>query len=221
MRRRGAGVRRRGLRRAVKSVHHFKESYRLANIPVVANGSNNGVLTAALTDLTNANHFKQLFDLYKITGVKFKFLYRANSADTQGSVGNTGIPVLYTAPNRDPAVVAPISIADILNDDGIKIHRCDGLLGKGGIYIKTPKPDMKAQVVDEGGLPIGTSLQQWQLGVGASKQWWLCTGGNAQSLDQSSVPHYGLRYFLDNTFCDKDQIVEVYATLYFSMKEQD
>lgn len=220
MRRRGYGMRRRGLRR-VKNVHHFKESFRLSNILVNANSQNSGVLTCSLANLTNYGSFQKLYDLYKITGVKFKFLYRANSADTVGSTASTGIPTLYTAPNRDPEVPAPTSIVDILNDDGIKIHRCDGLVGRGGIYVKAPKPDMKSQVVDAGGFPIGKVIQQWQLGVGASKQYWLCTGGNSQTLDQSDVKHYGLRWFLDNTFCVSEQIVEVYATLYFSMKEQD
>lgn len=221
MARRRKYARRGGLRRPVKSVHHFKEQFRLPNILVAANSQVSGTIAPQIANLLNYANFKQLFDLYKITGVKLKFLYRGNSADTQGSAGATGIPVLYTAINRDPAVPAPASIADLLNDDTCRIHRGDGLLGKGGVYIKSPKPDMQADVVNKEGIFIGTTIQQLQLNTGSRSQFWLTTGGNGQTIDQSVVKHYGLRWFLDNTFNAADQVVEVYATMYFSMKEQD
>lgn len=220
--RRGRGkkmYRRRGLRRAVKTVHHFKETCQLSTItaPGLANAS--GILSCNLSQLNNSAQFRGLFDLYKITGVKFKFLYKYNSAEAM--TGAAGLPTLYTAINRDPFTPAPLSTGDILNDDGIRIHRADQLQGKGGIYIKSPKPDMSA-VVTVGGVPTGGIVTtQWNLGVGSSKQYWLTTGGNAQGLDQSAVNHFGLRYLLDNSGNATAQDVLVYATLYFSMKEQD
>lgn len=212
--------RRRVIRRALRPVHHFKEMYRLEDITVAGGLTTAGVLSTKIDSLVNWPSFGNLYDLYKITGVKFKFLYKYNSADP--NIGGAGLPTLYTAVNRDPMVPAPANVGDILNDDSIKIHRCDGLIGKGGIYIKSPKPDMTLTVQSETGGPvIGTAVQQWNYGVGSSKQPWLCTGGNAQSLDQSGVKHYGLRYLLDNTLNATSQVVEVYATLYFTMKEQD
>lgn len=212
--------RRRVLRRVLRPVHHFKEMYRLEDIQVAGGLTTSGVLNTTINSLTNWSAFENLFDLYKITAVKFKFLYKYNAADP--AIGGTGIPTLYTAINRDPMVGSPSGVGDILNDDGIRIHRCDGLVGKGGIYIKSPKPDMTLTVQSQTGGPvIGTAVQQWNFGVGNSKQPWLCTGGNAQALDQSGVKHFGLRYLLDNTNNVQSQVVEVYATLYFSMKEQD
>lgn len=210
---------RRGLRRAVKVVHHFKETCQLSTITAAGLGNASGILSCNLSQLNNSAQFRGLFDLYKITGVKFKFLYRFNSADTATAGG--AMPTLYTAINRDPFTPAPLSIGDILNDDGVRIHRVDQLQGKGGIYIKSPKPDMSGAVT-VGGVPTGGIVtSQWNLGVGSSKQYWLTTGGNAQGLDQSQVNHFGLRYLLENSTNTLAQDVLVYATLYFSMKEQD
>lgn len=200
-------------------VHTFKETFRTSDITVGANSNVAGVLACNLSQLNNQTAFKNMFDLFRITGVKWTFLYRYNSAEA--STSNAGIPTLYTAINRDPFAPAPLNIADILNDDSIKIHRCDTLLGKGGRYVKSPKPDMSAAVTVDGVPTGGLITQQWNLGVGNSKQYWLCTGGNSQALDQSSVNHYGLRYLLSNYNNAQSQIVEVYATLYFQMKEQD
>lgn len=201
------------------SVHRFKETFRTTDITVGANTNVASVLSCNLNQLNNSAQFKGLFDLYRITGVKWTFLYRKNSADA--STANGSFPTLYTAFNRDPFVPAPVSIADILNDDSVKIHRCDSLLGKGGRYLKSPKPDMTGVVTSDGVPTGGLVAQQWNLGVGNNKQYWLSTGGNSQSLDQSGVNHYGLRYLLSNNDNAQAQVVEVYATLYFQMKEQD
>lgn len=201
------------------SVHRFKETFRTTDITVGANASVSSVLSCNLNQLQNSAQFKGLFDLFRITGVKWTFLYRYNSAEA--SSPNSAFPTLYTAINRDPFVPPPVSIADILNDDSCKIHRADGLVGKGGRYIKSPKPDMTIGVT-AGGVPTGGAVvQQWNLGVGNNKQWWLTTGGNAQALDQSGTNHFGLRYLLANNDNQQSQVVEVYATLYFQMKEQD
>lgn len=210
--------RRRALRK-LKMVHHFKEMFRTTDITIPAGSTANGVLSCSLSQLVNQANFTGLFDLYKITGVKWRFLYKFNSADTASTT--VALPTLYTAINRDPFVPAPVTIGDILNDDTCRIHRCDGLVGKGGIYIKSPKPDMTGAVVVEGNPTGGIVTQQWQLGTSSRQQYWLTTGGNGQALDQSGVKHYGLRYFADNTSNLTAQVIEVYATLYFSMKEQD
>lgn len=207
------------IKRAVKQVHHFKEMCRLPDITVAAASSTSNVLSGTLAMLTNSAQFRGLFDLYKITGVKFRFLYKYNSAEA--TIGGGAIPVLYTAINRDPFTPPPASVSDILNDDTCKIHRCDTLLGKGGRYIKSPKPDMSSLVTAQGVPTGGIVTQQWNLGLGNRNQYWLTTGGNAQALDQSGVGHFGLRYLLDNSQNTVSQVVEVYATLYFSMKEQD
>lgn len=190
-------------------------------IPVAANSTTYGVIHFNLNQLTNQASFKNLFDLYRITAVKCSFMFRNNSADTNLALNTGQLPILYTAINRDPFSPPPISVADVLNDDTCRIHRCDSLVGKGGIYIKSPKPDMTS-LVYAGGEPTGGSvIQQWNLGVGNNKQYWLTTGGSGAPLDQSGVNHYGIRYALDNLGNANPQEVQVFATLYFQMKEQN
>lgn len=214
------GVRRK-LTRRVKITHHFKEICQLSQITAAGTATTSGVISWNLNQLTNNASFKNLFDLYKITGVKLKMLYRHNVSDSGEPAGIGEIPVMYMAPNRDPFVPPPTTVGDILNDDGVKIFRCDAFKGKGGLYLKSPKPDMSSAVT-VGGVPSGGLVTtQWNYGTGSKFQPWLTTGGNGQALDQSGVSHYGYRYFFDNSQSTQTQTVYVYATLYFSMKEQD
>lgn len=197
------------------AVHRFQEMCQLTNISAAPNASSTGVLSINLNNLVNSASFKNLFDLYKINGVKFSFLFRHNTSETNQPATVGDLPILYTAINRDPFVPPATSVADILNDDTCRIHRADGLIGKGGIYVKCPKPDMSVAI--EGGVVS----QQWNYGVSKKFQPWLTTGGNGQAIDQSSVNHYGLRWYFENLSSAQLQTVQVFATVYFSMKEQD
>lgn len=192
-------------------VHYFKEICQLPSLVAPTAGNGSGLVTYHLNDLANAAHFKQLFDLYKITGVKLKIIPRFNVGEV--SVGNTSgqggnLPVLYIAPNRDPYVPAPGGIQDILNDDGVKIIRLTRPIS---MYLKSPK----ATIQNSGGdVPF-------QFGTSSAFQPWLTTGGNGQVVDQSSTAHYGHRWFISNGNGNLEVVLDVYATYYFCMKEQD
>lgn len=190
-------------------VHRFIEKTQLPSIGVSAGSSAPGVITYKLNDLTNAASFKSLFDLYKLTGVKLTFIPLFNTSQTSdlNTLSQAGtLPMLYVAPNRDPYVPAPTSVADILNDDGCKIIR---LTKPVSMYIKSPKPNL---LTDSGAaIPLQTNV---------STQFWLTTGGNGQVVDQSSVPHHGHRFFLTNN-ATSEVVIQVYAKYYFAMKEQD
>lgn len=192
-------------------VHYFKENCQLTSITVPANNTVSGIITYKLTDLLNSPSFTNLFDLYKLMGVKLRLITQANVSETTftnaaGQVGS--LPMLYIAPNRDPFVPAPASVGDVLNDDGCRIIRFERPYKT---YLKSPKPLIKDS--EGANIPL-------QLGTKSSQQFWLTTGGGAQSVDQSAVQHYGHRYFLVNQTA-APLIVQVYATYYFSMKEQD
>lgn len=211
----GARRRRAGVRVLAKKTHWFKEACQLPSISALANSNGAGTITFRLNDLANAPSFKLLFDLYKITGVKVKIVPKVNSADST-VVGNANgqsgtLPMLYIAENRDPYVPAPISVADILNDDGVRIIRMDRPVN---LYIKAPK----ARVY--GGLDQSTEIPL-QFNVGSKWQPWLTTGGNGQVLDQSNLSHYGFRWYISNGVGNFEQVFDVYATYYFAMKEQD
>lgn len=210
----GARRRRAGVRVLAKKTHWFKETTQLPSISALANNNGAGVMTFKLNDLNNAPSFKLLFDLYKLTGVKIKIVPKVNVSDATTVANANGqagtLPMLYIAENRDPYVPAPISIADILNDDGVKIIRMTKPIN---LYIRAPKPRVFTSA--------GTDEIPLQFNVGSKWQPWLTTGGNGQVVDQSGTEHYGFRWYISNGVGNFEQVFDVYATYYFAMKEQD
>lgn len=197
-------------------VHYFKEMTQLTSLGVGAGGMQGFNITYKASDLTNWPNFKNMFDLYKLTGVKLRIIPLGSTSDVNNGYPNTAgqvgsLPMLYVAPNRDPYTPVPATVADILNDDGCRIIRLEKPVK---FYLKSPKPQL--QTVGEGGgqeIPL-------QLGTRSSQQFWLTTGGNSQVVDQSAVPHFGHRVYLVNN-ASAPISVQVYATYYFCLKEQD
>lgn len=216
-RRNYAGKRRFGSKRVAlprlvsKKVHWFKETCQISSLSANAGTFGTGIITYKFNDLNNSGPYKSLFDMYKLTGVKIKIVPKFNSSDpTTVANANTQagtLPMLYIAENRDPYVPAPASVADILNDDGVKIIRLTRPIN---LYLKSPK----VQLLTDGGAQIPL-----QFNVGT--QPWLTSGGNAQTVDQSNLEHFGHRWVLENGVGHFDVVLDVYATYYFCMKEQD
>nr|WPR18769.1 MAG: capsid protein [Chemarfal virus 119] len=198
----------------VPGVHRFKEAVQIASVSALANNVGYGVMNWKIGDLTNFASFQGLFDLYKLTGVKIKMIPRFNQsqAGTPGIGGTQAgqLPILYIAPNHDPYVPPPSNIPDIINDDGVKIIQVSRPLS---FYINNPKPDLRTAGGDALGLQFNSRRKALQP--------WLTTGGNLQTVDQSLTKHYGFRWALENTPLQYDCVLDVYATYYFSMKEQD
>jgi len=203
-------------RMGAPSVYKFKEPYQLSAPLTVANAaSNSGTLVGQLSALTNIAEYQGLFDLYRINGMKVTFLPGSNSASPSDyNVGGGGgyvvpgqLPYLYIAPNRDPLIPGPGSVADILNDDGVKCVRLDR---KRSFYISMPNPDIK--------LADGSTMP---LILPSKVRSWLQTGGNGSTIDQSLLKHYGFRWLIDNTTNPNTYTVNVIITLYFSLKERD
>lgn len=191
-------------------VHRFKEWYDGGGITVGAATSQGFVLSTQIASLVNWSGYKGLFDLYKITGMKFTLIPSHNVSDFSAGTGS-GTPMLYIAPNRDPYVPSPTSVGDILNDDGVKIIRFTKPVS---FYLKNPKPDI---------LDGDSKSIPWQFNSSnTALQPWLTTGGNLQTVTQEFIKHYGFRYFVDNTINTAQPFTfTTYVKLYFSMKEQD
>lgn len=192
-----------------QSVHTFKEKVQLLSISIPAGTTTYGVQSFKLSDLLNSGSYTTLFDLYKLTGVKCMWNGLVNVSDPTNinAAGQAGsLPMLYVAPNHDPYVPAPVSVADVLNDDGCKIVRLTKPFSR---FISRPKPDLR----DEAG-------QRMPFQFNIADQPWLTTGGNSQIIDQSNVEHYGFRYAITNN-SSVDMVIQVYATYYFQMKEMD
>lgn len=210
-------VRRARLQSSVGGVYRFSEKLQLPDISIAATGNTAGLLGFSWSSLTNISAFQNMFDLYKLTGVKLTMIpeWSVNQVDSTGtSGGQSTLPMLYIAQNRDGLVPAPTGIADVLNDDGSKIVR---LTKPVSFYIKNPK--VVIPTYDTQFNPTGYS--PWQFNSSSSGlQPWLTTGGNAQKVDQSSLVHYGFRYLIANSN-QGGMTLKVFAKYYFMCKEQD
>ena len=195
--------------RSVPVIHRFKETCELTQWSCAAGSTQFGIQTFKLNDLFNAGQFKNLFDLYKITGVKLTIIPRFNQASvgeaSNGPVVNS-LPMLYIAPNRSPWSTAPTSVQDILNDDGIKIVPLDR---KYSFYLSSPSP----RLLD--GAANGVPVQ-----LDKKTKPWLTTGGNSQDVDQSGVEYYSHRWAISN-IGSSGIYTDVYATYYLTFKEQN
>lgn len=192
-------------------VKAFVEKTQLTSVSVASGGTTFGIFTYKMTDIINWVHYSGLFDCYKLLGVKLTLVPLGSSSDVNNGTLNTSgqqgsLPMLYIAPNRDYLVPAATSTADIINDDGAKIIRFNKPVS---FYLRNPKPWLKDAA--------GTTLAlQTNLGT----NFWLSTGGNSQTVDQSVTEHFGHRYGITNN-APGEMVVQVYAKYYFMLKEQD
>lgn len=209
---------RRRLRRAKRSmmkmskiptVLRFKESYG-QTITIPANSSNQTfTICPAFSSLTNCAAYQALFDLYNIKGFSVKLINRTTSYDVSSGVG---APQALITVNRDPYLNAPLSVNDILNDDGVRVWNTRGIYKQ---YVKNPQPDVKG--VDVSGNAVTLPIM---FGNKVNSNRWLTTGGNNQYVNNSGVKWYGLRGIINNP-STYDMVFDLYITLYFACKERD
>lgn len=216
-RRRRINRRRFRLGRKVPLVHRFKEVVlHDQSISAGAGSAGFGQLYFHANETTNWPSLRNLFDLYKITGVKVKIIpyFNTGMVETTNAGATAGaLPTLIVAPNRDPYVGAPASYADVLNDDGVRTFQVSKPIT---LWLKSPKANIVTEA-PEGGAPLD---MPFQFGVGSKWQPWLTTGGNSQLIDQSGLAHYGFRYALSNPG-GVPVTMNTFVTYYITLKEQD
>jgi hypothetical protein len=126
-----------------------------------------GALIGQLSQVPGYTEFVNMYDEYKITGIKWKFMPRANSAEA-GT--NQGLIKLFTAIDRND--LNPPTIQDILQYSSLKITPSN----------RTHTRYIKPTVIN--------FANQTALGSGyMSNRGWLST-------DSPTVAHYGLKYLL-------------------------
>lgn len=194
-------------------VHRVKElALSSSGIASPASTSAFGTLTFNFGSITNAAALRQLYDLYRIKAVKVKIIPSFNSADAfnASAGGTTGLlPQFYIAPNRDIHAPAPTSLPDLLNDDGVKCLMLDRPYT---FYLSNPKPYIDVGTVGSPETYGGQTQVRNQL--------WLSTGGNGSIVDQSNIPHYGMRWVLVNNSNWQVSVTTI-VTYYLEFKEQD
>lgn len=130
----------------------------------------------ALNSTTDFGDFTNLFDRYKITGIKLKFLYQCNLANADSTTGTNSLPLLSYSFDADDAAV-PGTIEEVQRK-----QYCKQKILNGNYSFSTfIKPRVLKQV-------YLTGLTD---GYNSAPACWIDSA-------QPGVPHYGLKMWLNN-----------------------
>nr|AGA18403.1 hypothetical protein [uncultured marine virus] len=197
-----AGPPRRRRKRLNMRPHRFQRRAKKFHIDLTTNTQSEffSAHTFALTDLINAAEIIQLFDQYKLTGIKLKF--NLNVEVPSGQTGITGVPeptygpLLYYLIDHDDATV-PANMDEIREYSATRMVRMSGQKSF-SLWIK---PSVLSKVYES----VATS--------GYAPKW-----GVTISTDDPDVPHYGLKLAFQKPTIVNFGRVEVEPTYYFTVK---
>lgn len=149
-----------------------------------------------LSYLTNVSEITNLFDMYKINGIKMKFIFDRNSA--QSSVATESLPTLYFYNDYDDGVV-PINLGEACQYETLRIKRLD----KPATFFFKPK--IQSMIYNTA---ITTAYATPKINP------WLDCGN-------PNVPHYGCKWILDTNTAFNASIgaLTVIMTYYIACKD--
>lgn len=146
-------------------VHYFKRmTYQSA---VIINNTLNDTpfsSTFRLSDVPNASEFSNLYDQYKIRGIKWKLMVR--SSDFASGIT---APKVFTVVDYDDAT-APTNLNEILQYQNVKVSQF------GNTHARYLKPKITPQLGD-----LSTLINMRSVGTG-----WV-------DMANTNVPHYGIK----------------------------
>lgn len=154
-----------------------------------------------LSDLPNVTEFTNLFDAYRIRGVKLDFLpiynsHEINEGPAASPFDRVGMPIITYARDYDDAM-APAGEDTLLQ---YSTNSRLVLSNKKSIYIRNPRV---AQSVYKSGVTAAYAE--------AKKNLWI-------DCANADVPHYGLKYYVPTINLSKILYIRVYATYYLEFK---
>lgn len=151
-----------------------------------------------MSALPNFSEFSNLFDRYKITGVKLRVMFLANSIEI-GSPTQYSIPIMHHCIDIDDAN-PPTTETEILQKNNIKTKRLDRHFN---VYLR-PKCTMEVfNSVTTTGYAVGNST-------------WI-------DMASAAIPHYGWKAWVANGQASPSTQVlgrlKIYATYYIALKD--
>lgn len=185
----------RGMVKINNNIHSFKRTVNSANILIDNTGYKYGALTFKLSDLSNYTEFVNLYDQYRILGVKVEFRPRVTSADANPLSTLVQFGDLVTAIDHNDSS-APGSQNELY---AYKRMKTTNMLKGQTRYIK---PSVLIQMYESA---IST-------GYGSKWRQWLDT-------NDYDVPHYGLKYAIAPSNSATTVTIGVILTFYFQCKD--
>lgn len=152
-----------------------------------------------LDSVQDSNDFLNLFDRYKIIGVKLKFLYQCNLANSDSTTGTNALPLLSYTFDADDAT-QPTQLEDVQK----KQHCHQRILNGNGMFSIYYKPRILKEVYASA---VST-------GYNSAKATWLDTASQ-------SIPHYGLKMWINNWNPGNTKFhqLTIYPTYYLALKD--
>lgn len=167
-----------------------------AYLPNAVNFGVGGFFT--INEVTEASDFTNLFDRYKIVGVKLKFLYQQNTSAVNGA---SSFPVIAYAFDGDDAAV-PGSISDVQR----KGYCHEKVLNANSNFSLYIKPRVSKMMYSQTLSGLG--------GYSSEKPCWL-------DCQASTVPHYGVKLWIKDWVNDSGvyQNLTIQPVYYLALKD--
>lgn len=108
----------RKLRRTFNPQPTFTETFAMPTIV----GNTGGVFRVQINNIPQLAQYSALYNQYKINTLKVMILPDYNSYDGSQPLGGTTLPRISYAINDTPDVTAPLSEADVLSDNGVRVR---------------------------------------------------------------------------------------------------
>lgn len=180
-------------------VHHFKRTAELipiqgataSGVPIDTLGS----LVFSIGLVPNVSEFSQLYDMYKINGIKLKLVPAQTGSDLNAPATAQYMPDLWTVIDYDDGNTPTKN--DLLQYPGLKVTRGNQ------VHSRYFKPAVSAEIYRSA---VTTSYApKW-------KQW--------LDFAVTDVPHYGIKYFAHaaSSAAGLPPAWRCYATFYFSCR---
>ena len=152
-----------------------------------------------LESVLDSNDFTNLYDRYKIVGVKLKFLYQSNLANSDSTTGTNALPLISYAFDGDDASL-PTGYLDLAR----KQYTHQKILNGNRFFSYYIKPRITKEIFNS---PITT-------GYSSERACWL-------DCNSAGIPHFGVKMWINNWNSGNTKFnqLTIQPTYYLAMKD--
>lgn len=184
--------------------HLFKRSF-TSTVNIQKSANTTGCFAFTLSQLPDYSEFTNLFDQYKVNGLKYEFIPRFNSIDQTAATGGE----FYSAIDRTDND-APTTLNQMLEYQSI---RKTPLTRKHVRYFKPGVPTAIYPTVDD---PVSGSVFPIAAAVKLSP--WISTDASNSGSNSTQIEHLGLKFFCNQTNATANTTMDVICTAYLGMR---
>jgi len=171
-------------------VHHFKRVFHGTDINAATAGNVLGGLAFQFNQLPSYTEFTNLFDEYRINGIKIQLIPNFTGADLNPTTSAVSVPNIWSIIDHDDST-SPANLEELLQYPNCRMTRGSRT------HTRFFRPSC---LIDVAGITTGVKFKQWI------------------NLANTNIPHYGFKYFIDQMNTGPVGTWRVFVTYYFSCK---